>query len=153
MKVYTDGATSNNGQENANGGWAFAVVNESEDLIAFDSGHISNATNNICELTAVINACKWLEAKGISGIIFSDSAYIINCYKDKWYKKWQCNGWMTSKKLPVLKKELWKKLIPYFENPNYSFEKVKGHYIDKYNNLADALAVEAKNVKDNYSHI
>ena len=31
IKIYTDGATSNNGKENARGGWAFAIVNNNND--------------------------------------------------------------------------------------------------------------------------
>jgi ribonuclease HI len=77
-------------------------------------------------------------------VVYSDSAYVINCYKQKWYKKWQVNGWINSKKQPVANKELWEQLIPYFENPFFSFEKVAGHADNKYNNLVDEMAVKAK---------
>ena len=54
------------------------------------------------------------------------------------------NGWINSKKEPVANKELWLQLIPYFENPLFSFLKVKGHNGDKFNELADELAVKAR---------
>lgn len=80
--------------------------------------------------------------------IYSDSAYIINCITQKWYKKWQTNGWRNSKKEPVANRELWERLIPYFENPRFSFEKVKGHSGEKdWNDYVDRLAVEAKKTK------
>ena len=58
MIIYTDGATSNNGYQDAVGGWAYVIINETENIMAQDSGRINEATNNICELTALINACK-----------------------------------------------------------------------------------------------
>ena len=148
--IYTDGATSGNGYEGAQGGWAWILLDEDDNIFAKVAGHIDNATNNICELTAVIDACHYAYCKinpadpNPTFTIYSDSAYIINCYKEKWYKKWQKNGWVNSKKQPVANKEFWEYLIPFFEDPRFSFEKVAGHADNKYNNLVDKMAVEAK---------
>lgn len=148
--IYTDGATSGNGYEGAQGGWAWILLDEQERIILKTVGHLDNATNNVCELTAVIDACCYachkmdLTDPNPTFTIYSDSAYIVNCYKEKWYKKWQLNGWKNSKKQPVANKELWEHLIPYFENSRFTFEKVKGHANNEYNNLVDKLAVEAK---------
>lgn len=92
MKIYTDGATSGNGYDGAVGGWAYIIVDELDQIILKGEGHVPNATNNICEMMAVIEACT--EATKISAgfTVYSDSAYIINCYKDKWYKNG--NEWM-----------------------------------------------------------
>ena len=147
MIFYTDGATSSNGYENAQGGWAFVVIDENDELVSARSGHIENATNNICELTAIIEACTEASELNKPIIIYSDSAYCINCYKQKWYKNWQKNGWLNSKKQPVANKELWEKLIPYFENEDYKFEKVKGHCGNRWNEFVDKLAVAAKEFK------
>ena len=77
--------------------------------------------------------------------IRTDSAYCHNCYTQKWYKNWQKNGWKNSKKEPVANKTLWLQLIPFFENTNFIFEKVKGHTGAKdWNNEVDKLAVEAR---------
>ena len=143
--IYTDGATSGNGYEGAQGGWAWILLDEEDNIVLKAVGHIDNATNNICELTAVIHACTNVDPNE-EYTIYSDSAYIINCYKEKWYKKWQNNGWINSKRQPVANKELWKELVPYFEKPNFHFEKVAGHADNKYNNLVDRLAVEAKSI-------
>ena len=148
--IYTDGATSGNGYEGAQGGWAWILLDEQERIILKTVGHLDNVTNNVCELTAVIDACRYAYHKmdltdpNPTFTIYSDSAYIVNCYKEKWYKKWQLNGWKNSKKQPVANKELWEYLIPYFENSRFTFEKVKGHANNEYNNLVDKLAVEAK---------
>lgn len=146
MIIYTDGATSNNGYDNSIGGWAFVVVDEGK-VISEDSGKILNSTNNICELVAVIKACQSVDPS-YCYTIFSDSAYIINCYKQKWYKRWQQNGWLNSKNQPVANKEFWEQLIPFFEKENFIFEKVSGHSGDFYNELVDKMAVKAKEKKE-----
>lgn len=144
FEIYTDGAASSNGYEGAPGGWAWILLYNKQ-IAEFKAGHVANATNNICELMAVIDACDFLSHFTLEKtIIYSDSAYIINCYKQKWYKKWQANGWKNSKKQPVANKELWELIIPFFENELFEFEKVTGHSNNKYNNLADKMAVDAK---------
>ena len=150
ITIYTDGAVSKNGTEEAYGGWGFTCV-ETE---AQHYGPVMNATNQRCELYGVINACKYAEALLNSSNkdtfppetieICSDSAYIVNCYKQQWYKSWMSNGWVNSKKEPVANKMLWEMLLPYFENPQFSFKKVVGHSGDKYNELADTLANKGK---------
>ena len=81
--------------------------------------------------------------------VLSDSAYCINCYKQGWWRAWVSNGWVNSKKEPVANKELWRQLIPFFENPLFSFVKVKGHNgndtADAYwNDIVDKMAVNAR---------
>lgn len=148
MKIYTDGAISNNGQKNATGGWAFLALDDFDNEIHREKGKVESATNNICELTAVLKGCEYSlgsRAGSEKVVVFSDSAYIVNCYKDKWYKKWKENGWLTSKKTPVLNRTLWEQLIPYFDDPLFDFKKVKGHSTNQFNNIVDQMAVEAKN--------
>lgn len=141
--IYTDGACSGNPGP---GGSAFIVV-ENEEKIYEWKMPIPEATNNICELIAIIEGCMW--AKEIYPLekitIRTDSAYCHNCYTQKWYKNWQKNGWKNSKKEPVANKTLWLQLIPFFENTNFIFEKVKGHTGSKdWNDEVDKLAVEAR---------
>ena len=114
IKIYTDGATSGNGKANAIGGWAYLILNDNNEIIKKNSGHIEKATNNICELTAILMGCEAVKDTADFVTVYSDSAYCINCYQEHWYLKWQMNGWFNSKKQPVANKELWKKLIPYF---------------------------------------
>ena len=144
MRIYTDGATSNNGYDSAQGGWAYIIVDEDDNIISKSSGYIQNATNNICELTAVIKACESINNLNHSFTIYSDSSYIINCWQNQWYENWLQNGWLNSKKEPVANKELWIRLIPYFKNSHFFFQKVKGHSGNYFNELVDKMAVEAK---------
>ena len=59
--------------------------------------------------------------------VFSDSSYVMNCFRDKWYVNWQKNGWKNSKKEPVENRELWEELIALAEKHKVSFYRVKGH--------------------------
>lgn len=146
MKIYTDGATSNNGYAGARGGWAYVLIDENEQVVAHGMGYYLNATNNICELLAIINACKAVGDKPGPHTVYSDSSYCINCYKQQWYKKWIKNGWINSSNRPVANRDLWEELIPYFENSNFDFQKVKGHASDEWNNYVDKMAVQAKDL-------
>jgi len=147
MKIYTDGATSNNGYDGAKGGWAYVIVDDFNKPVCYGAGAAPGVTNNWCELVALIEACHKADELDRSDEIFevySDSAYCINCYEQKWWKNWIVNGWKNSKKQPVANQELWKELIPYFTDPNFRFYKVKGHSDDYWNNWVDNRAVEAK---------
>ena len=145
MICYTDGATSKNGSEDAVGGWAFAIVDDNG-LVFSNSGHLKNTTNNICELTAVLNACNYLKEvyPFDEHFIYIDSAYVVNCYTLNWYQKWEKNGWINSKKQPVANRELWIQLIEFFKDKNFHFKKVAGHSTNEWNNYVDKLAVKAK---------
>ena len=145
-KIYTDGATSKNGFEGSEGGYAWALV-DGDTLVDYAAYHIAPATNNICELSAIIDACKTIEPKlqPFDKVeIYSVSAYCINCYKQFWWKSWLHNNWVNSKKEPVKNRELWEKLIPYFQDARFQFIKVKGHSGDKWNEVVDQLAVSAR---------
>ena len=99
------------------------------------------------ELTAALKACEEVEAMdGFATVkLYSDSAYLINCYKQNWWKTWRANGWKNSKKEPVANQDLWEKLIYFFmKAPGYDFIKVKGHAGNQYNEMVDRLAVAAK---------
>ena len=144
IKIYTDGATSGNGKTNAIGGWAYLILNDNNEIIEKNSGHIEQATNNICELTAILMGCEAVKDTDDFVTVYSDSAYCINCYQDRWYLKWQMNGWQTSQHKPVANKELWQHLIHYFDDERFTFKKVHGHSNNNYNNMVDRMAVEAK---------
>lgn len=149
-EVYTDGATSKNGQEGAKGGYAFLVIKDNE-IIETGQGKNSSwevATNQRMELWAAIDGCKnilhRLSEDGAEAWIYSDSAYLVNCYSQGWWRKWIKNGWLNSKKERVKNTDLWQRLIPFFENKKIHFVKVKGHTGKQdYNAMVDKLAVSA----------
>ena len=136
--AYTDGSSAKN-----RSGWGFVILNDGEIVHKASEQCAKDCTNQQMELMAAANACDYImnnlsTENGV--VIYSDSAYLINCYKDGWYKNWRNNGWINSKREPVANKELWELLLPFFDNDDFSFEKVKGHSGHIYNEMADQLA-------------
>lgn len=143
-KVYTDGSCRRDGT----GGYGFIVVNEKKEIIYRFVKKELNTTNQRMELRALIAACEYCEQNKINAKIFSDSAYCLNCYFDKWYVNWEKNGFRSSKGNAVKNSELWKKLIPHFKNNKYiELIKVKGHDTNFYNNFIDSLVTTISSSK------
>ncbi|TCS96832.1 ribonuclease HI [Hazenella coriacea] len=132
--IYTDGACSNNPGP---GGWAAVLLYGSHRKEI--SGGEANTTNNRMELTAVIESLRGLKESCVVKL-HSDSAYIVNCFKQKWYVNWEKNGWKTSSKKPVENKDLWQELLRQVERHQVEFIKVKGHSDVELNNRCDELA-------------
>lgn len=140
VTIYTDGACRGNGKENTIGAYGIVLIyNEVKKEI---KKSFVNTTNNIMELSAVIDALSMLK-EPCSVKIYSDSAYVINAINQNWIKNWIKNGWRTSSKEPVKNRELWEKLIKLMEIHEVKFIKVKGHADNPYNNRCDELANEA----------
>ncbi|WP_027626185.1 ribonuclease HI [Clostridium lundense] len=138
--VYTDGACRGNGKENTIG--AYGIVLMYNGVKKEIKKAVLNTTNNIMELTAVIEALSVLK-EPCEVELYSDSAYVVNAINNKWIDSWLKNGWRTSSKEPVKNKELWESLIEVLKVHKVKFIKVKGHSDNEYNNRCDALANEA----------
>jgi ribonuclease HI len=132
--IYTDGACSGNPGP---GGWAWA---EAPEGTPNGSGSEAHTTNQRMEIMAVLEA---LRATDGPVTIVSDSTYVVNCFRDKWWVRWQANGWRNAKKEPVANADLWKPLIDLVQQRQPEFRWVKGHSGDQMNDLVDRLAVAA----------
>ena len=146
MIIYCDGATSNNGMKDAVGGWGYVILNDNKEYLCSNYGGEKDTTNQRMELTACLKALEIASLTPSESIsIFTDSAYLCNCFNQKWYKNWMNNGWTNAKRQPVANRDLWEQLINYFNSiPFITFNKVKGHSGDKWNEKADRLAVLGK---------
>ena len=132
--IYTDGACSGNPGP---GGWGVVLMyKENKKEI---SGGKQNTTNNVMELTAVIEGLKLLKYP-CEVDLYSDSAYVVNAFKQGWIYNWMKNNWQTSGKEPVKNQELWKELYSLTKTHKVNFIKVKGHSDNEYNNRCDELA-------------
>lgn len=140
VDIYTDGACRGNGKENTIG--AYGIVLIYSELKKEMKKACKDTTNNIMELSAVIEALKMLK-EPCSVTLYSDSAYVVNAVNNKWLLNWQKNGWKTSNKEPVKNKELWENLISLLKIHDVTFVKVKGHADNLFNNRCDELANEA----------
>lgn len=142
VTLYTDGACSGNPGV---GGWgAILMFNGHEKEI---SGAEADTTNNRMEISAVIYGLECLK-EPCEVSVYSDSAYTVNAFANRWIYGWAASGWKKTDNKPVLNDDLWKRLLKLTEIHRVTFHKVKGHADNEYNNRCDKLATDAiKNYK------
>ena len=134
VTIYTDGACSGNPGP---GGWGAMLMYKDKTLEI--SGYEAHTTNNRMELLAPIQALSRLrEPCEVS--VYSDSAYLVNAFRQNWLVNWQRHNWLKSDKKPVENQDLWKELLRLCETHNIHWIKVKGHADNPYNNRCDELA-------------
>lgn len=161
VDIYTDGSCSinnvNDSNQDGDGGFGFCVLVDNALVYEYaDMWH--NTTNNRMEMRAIISAIDycWENYQEADITIYSDSAYIVNCINQKWYKKWMANGWRNSKREAVKNPDLWKEMIHLHHNwlINGAIKvcKVNGHADNQWNNYADRLANMWRNTNsENFS--
>jgi ribonuclease HI len=131
--VFTDGACLGNPGP---GGWAWAVPGG-----AYASGAAARTTNQRMEITAVLEALRALPGRLL---VVSDSTYVVNCFRDRWWEGWLKRGWVNSARKPVANRDLWEPLVElYRARGDVDFRWVKGHSGDVWNDRVDQLAVAA----------
>ncbi len=131
-QVFTDGACKGNPGP---GGWGWTTTDG-----VWASGAEDPSTNQRMEVQAVLHAIENLD--GPLEIV-SDSTYVVNCFKDGWWRGWEKRGWKNSQKKPVANQDLWKPLVAIVKTRDVTFRWVKGHAGNKWNDVADELAVAA----------
>ncbi len=133
LEVWTDGACSGNPGP---GGWAWATEDGRQ-----ASGGEAVTTNQRMEIRAALEAVTTLDGPLV---VVSDSTYVVNCFRDAWWRGWLARGWVNSAKKPVANRDLWEPLVGAVqERPDVTFRWVKGHSGDPMNDLVDRLAVSA----------
>tara|TARA_Y100001970_G_scaffold110481_1_gene137992 strand:- start:7394 stop:7822 length:429 start_codon:yes stop_codon:yes gene_type:complete len=134
IEIYTDGACSGNP---GIGGWGVVILINNDQPILLNGGE-NETTNNRMELTAAIQALKHFEKKQSIKLI-TDSRYVKDGI-ESWIINWKKNGWKTSSKKPVKNKDLWIELDKLITFHDITWNWVKGHSGEKYNEKADFLA-------------
>ena len=136
VEIFTDGACKGNPGP---GGWG--AILRYENSIKELNGFNSKTTNNIMELTAVIEALNAL-SRSCSVIITTDSNYVKDGIT-KWILNWKKRGWKTAARKPVKNKTLWVELDRLAQKHDITWKWVKGHSGHVENERADELANEA----------
>lgn len=132
VEVYTDGACSGNPGP---GGWAWAIPGGE-----WARGADAATTNQRMELAAVLEAVTTLT--GPLEVV-SDSTYVVNCFRDRWWAGWRKRNWRNSQNKPVANRDIWEPLIDRVLARDIQFRWVKGHSTDPINAFVDQLAVES----------
>ncbi len=131
LEVYTDGACSGNPGP---GGWAWVVADGRQ-----ASGSESGTTNQRMEIRAALEA---VQALAGPLVVVSDSTYVVNCFRDAWWRRWLANNWVNAAKKPVANRDLWEPLVTLVaERGDVTFRWIKGHSGHPLNDRADQLAV------------
>jgi ribonuclease HI len=132
--VYTDGACAGNP---GRGGWAWAI-----DRSTYASGAAAATTNQRMEVQAALEAVLALDGPLL---VVSDSTYVVNCFRDGWWRGWRERGWLTSARKPVANRDLWEPFVHTVnDRGDVAFQWVKGHSGHAMNDFVDGLAVAAR---------
>jgi ribonuclease HI len=125
IEIFTDGSCLKN--PGGPGAWAFCFI-EKDGTVLTHCGGEKSTTNNRMELKAIIECLKFIENESENYKIFSDSQLTINCGVGKWKRKANL--------------DLWKEFDVEIKNKKVTFEWVKAHNGNTYNELVDKLAYD-----------
>ena len=134
VTIYTDGACSGNPGP---GGWG-AILIYKEKRVEL-SGYDAHTTNNRMELLAPIQALQRLKEPCFVRV-YSDSAYLVNAFRQHWLENWVRRSWIKSDKKPVENRDLWEEILRQTKIHHIEWIKVKGHADNPLNNRCDELA-------------
>jgi ribonuclease HI len=140
VQIYTDGSCYPNPGP---GGWAAILMTTGESKNEKEIfGSVPDSTNNKMELTAVIKGLRALKFSCYVEV-FTDSQY-VKLGITEWISKWQLNGWKAANKKPVKNKSLWLELLEESKKHQITWQWVRGHNGDEFNERADYLAGKAR---------
>ncbi|WP_310964242.1 ribonuclease HI family protein [Nocardioides terrisoli] len=115
-------------------GWAWYVDDD-----CWASGGWAHGTNNMGELTAVLDLLRQTAHADDDLLVYCDSTYAINVVT-KWMAGWKQRGWRKRDNKPVLNVEIIKALDEAMAGRRVEFVWVKGHAGHALNEAADRLA-------------
>lgn len=143
-QIWTDGSCNNNPSHATQGfgGWGFVLI-QNDKVIFEDLGFEKETTSNRMEMLAVIKGLNYVSHShpDIKIEVYSDSAYVVNCFIERWYIRWQEMDWDE-----VKNSDLWKEMLSLYHSKflRVKFVKVKGHSGVVHNERADYLAGQAR---------
>jgi ribonuclease HI len=112
----------------------------------YASGSDPATTNQRMEITAALEALRFWTGQATAEIqVVSDSTYVVNCFKDRWWQGWQRRNWRNSANKQVANRDLWEPLIELAlaSEARVTWRWVKGHSGDRWNDRVDELATLA----------
>lgn len=115
-------------------GWAWYIDDD-----RWAAGGAPHGTNNIGELTAVLELLRATAHTGEDLVVECDSRYVIDAIT-KWMAGWKRKGWKKADGKPVLNRELMEALDSEMQGRQVRFEWVKGHAGHPLNEAADVRA-------------
>lgn len=142
VTLYTDGSARSNPDGPGGYGAVLLYTDPEGELHTRElSGGFERTTNNRMEMTAVIEGLRALKSP-CRVTVFSDSQYVVKAFNEGWLDKWQRSGWKRGKD-PVKNVDLWKKLLEAMKPHEVTYQWVRGHAGNHYNETCDRLATDA----------
>lgn len=139
IAIYTDGAARGNPGP---GGYGVILISKQGHYKEMSAGY-RKTTNNRMELLSVIMGLQALKKPCDAVTIFSDSKYVVDSVEKGWLDSWIKKGFKGKKNV-----DLWLQYLKVSQPHKVSFEWVKGHAGNKYNERCDQLAVTASQQKN-----
>ncbi len=138
ITIYTDGSALGNPGP---GGYGIVLM-AGKHFKEVSQGY-RHTTNNRMELLAVIVALEMLKKPNSEVKIYSDSKYVVDAVSKGWVFGWQKKGFKGKKNV-----DLWQRFLRIYPRHKVTFQWVKGHADNPYNERCDTLAVAAANNAD-----
>ena len=146
INIYTDGACMNNPGP---GGWAAVIITPHGKNLTV-RGRDPTSTNNRMELTAAVKGLQRLQRLNhliskdldLPVILHSDSKYLTDAFNQNWLGRWKKNDWKTGMGKPVSNRDLWDELLLLAEQRNITWQWIKSHSGNYFNDLCDQIATE-----------
>lgn len=130
--AYTDGSYQDS---IGAGGYGSVILDDTGKAIKILCNGFKHTTNNRMEIRGVIETLKHF-TQSVNITIISDSQYVVKMMSEGHVKRWFKEKDYNKKNL-----DLWFELLDLTEFHNVSFEWVKGHNGNRWNELADKLSV------------
>ena len=127
------------------GGWAYGVIQG--DRVDYYHGSQGEATNNIMELTAMIQAIEHISmAQSAANKIYTDSIYVVNGI-NSWLEQWKQSNWKNSQKKTVKNLDLWQKIDQIYDK-KIKVKWIKGHARPQDYSGREKFLIEVQNQVD-----
>ncbi len=140
MEIYIDGSYR---AKTKIGAYGILIIKDGVKQVI--TGVAINVTNNIMEMTALLETLKFLKETRLHEYneieIFCDSQYVVKGVEE-WWTKWEANGFLTSTGEPVKNLELWKELIALSKEVKGRLTWVKGHALNELHNEIDKIVFD-----------
>ena len=136
VEIFCDGACSGNP-----GIGGYGSILRCGTTVKELSGAEGMTTNNRMEMSAAIAGLEAL-TRPCEVVITTDSQYLAKGMTE-WLAGWVKRGWVSSKKEPVLNRDLWERLLALSKIHKITWVWVRGHNGHVENERCDELAREA----------
>lgn len=136
VEIFADGSCLGNPGP---GGWG-AILRTPEGEKEFSGGK-THTTNNIMELTAVIEPLRTIKEPSVITVT-TDSQYVQKGMTE-WITGWIKNGWKTAGRKPVKNRELWEEMHKLASPHKITWKWIRGHNGHPENERCDVLANSA----------